>query len=176
MVMDSPKPDIIQTLQNEGVELKHRGRSYIGLCPFHQEKHPSFTVNPEKQIFHCFGCGEHGDVISLVQKLHQLTFRQALAYLSIAKGASIEINSREKRKRQLVKSFRQWERACYDELARTRRAYTAILRDLGTIEAVERRAWIYHELPVLEYHMDLIKQGDDEARYRLYQEVSNARI
>lgn len=62
--------------------LKKRGRKYVGLCPFHSEKDPSFTVDPEKQLFHCFGCGAGGDVFSLVMQKENLTFPEALKHLA----------------------------------------------------------------------------------------------
>jgi DNA primase len=62
--------------------LKRRGRKHIGLCPFHSEKDPSFTVDSEKQLFHCFGCGVGGDVFSLVMEKENLTFPEALNYLA----------------------------------------------------------------------------------------------
>ncbi|HWP66097.1 MAG TPA: DNA primase, partial [Candidatus Limnocylindria bacterium] len=60
------------------VALKRRGRSAVGLCPFHAEKTPSFTVSEERGFYHCFGCGEHGDVFSFVMKMQSLTFPEAV--------------------------------------------------------------------------------------------------
>ena len=60
------------------VALKRRGRSATGLCPFHSEKTPSFTVSEERGFYHCFGCGEHGDVFSFVMKTQSLTFPEAV--------------------------------------------------------------------------------------------------
>jgi len=62
--------------------LKHRGRKWVGLCPFHSEKGPSFTVDEEKQLYHCFGCGAGGDVFSLVMEKENLNFPEALRYLA----------------------------------------------------------------------------------------------
>ncbi len=62
--------------------LRKRGRKYVGLCPFHSEKDPSFTVDPDKQLFHCFGCGAGGDVFSLVMEKENLSFPEALKYLA----------------------------------------------------------------------------------------------
>ena len=60
------------------VALRRRGRSAVGLCPFHSEKTPSFTVSEERGFFHCFGCGEHGDVFAFVMKTQALTFPEAV--------------------------------------------------------------------------------------------------
>jgi DNA primase len=62
--------------------LRRRGRKHVGLCPFHSEKTPSFTVDEEKQLFHCFGCGIGGDVFSLVMEKENLGFGEALRYLA----------------------------------------------------------------------------------------------
>jgi len=62
--------------------LKRSGRTFKALCPFHQEKTPSFIVHPEKQIFHCFGCGAGGDAVSFVMKYENLTFPEALRNLA----------------------------------------------------------------------------------------------
>lgn len=71
------------------VTLKRAGRSYKGLCPFHQEKTPSFHVNPDRQAFHCFGCQEGGNAISFLMKVENLSFPEAARVL--AKEIGIEI-------------------------------------------------------------------------------------
>lgn len=73
--------DIVQVI-GECVELKKTGVRFTGLCPFHAEKTPSFSVNPQGQFFHCFGCGESGDVFSFMMKYHHLTFPDALKDLA----------------------------------------------------------------------------------------------
>ena len=60
------------------VTLRKRGRSWLGLCPFHSEKTPSFTVSEERGFYHCFGCGEHGDVLAFVMRTESLTFPDAV--------------------------------------------------------------------------------------------------
>jgi len=62
--------------------LRKRGRKWVGLCPFHSEKGPSFTVDEEKQLYHCFGCGAGGDIYSLVMEKENLNFPEALRYLA----------------------------------------------------------------------------------------------
>ncbi|NLY92365.1 MAG: DNA primase [Firmicutes bacterium] len=66
----------------EYVNLKQQGKNFIGLCPFHNEKTPSFTVSREKQLFHCFGCGAGGDVLTFIMRKENLTFGPALRLLA----------------------------------------------------------------------------------------------
>src|SRR3989338_3100848 len=73
--------EIVQVISSY-LPLKRAGRNFKANCPFHQEKTPSFMVNPEKQIFHCFGCGAGGDVFSFLMKYEQLNFPEALARLA----------------------------------------------------------------------------------------------
>ena len=68
------------------VNLKKAGKNYTGLCPFHKEKTPSFTVDPIKQLYHCFGCGEGGDVISFIMKMENIQFLEAVEFLANKSG------------------------------------------------------------------------------------------
>lgn len=77
--------DIVDVI-SQYVVLKRSGRNFFGLCPFHKEKSPSFSVSPDKQIFHCFGCGVGGDVIRFVNKIENLDFRQTLEMLAEKSG------------------------------------------------------------------------------------------
>lgn len=79
--------DIVDII-SEYVSLKKAGSNFKGLCPFHSEKTPSFTVSPSKQFYYCFGCGESGDLITFLRKIENLTFHEALERL--AKRAGIE--------------------------------------------------------------------------------------
>ena len=77
----------------EYVDLKKSGSNYMGLCPFHNEKTPSFSVSPSKGIFHCFGCGAGGDQITFAMKIENLNFVEAVKFL--ADRAQIEIKEKE---------------------------------------------------------------------------------
>ena len=73
----------------ERVSLKKAGKNYIGLCPFHNEKTPSFTVSPDKQFFHCFGCQESGTAVGFIMLHDRLTFVEAIESLSNSAGVSV---------------------------------------------------------------------------------------
>ena len=68
------------------VNLKHRGRTHTGLCPFHNEKTPSFVVYPETQSFYCFGCGVGGDAITFVKRINNLDYVEAVRFLASRAG------------------------------------------------------------------------------------------
>ena len=80
------------------MQLKKAGHNYKGLCPFHNEKSPSFVVSPEKQICHCFGCNKGGDIFSFVQELEGVSFTEAMQILADRAGVKIERKSGAKAK------------------------------------------------------------------------------
>ena len=73
--------DIVDII-GEFVKLKKRGASYLGLCPFHNEKTPSFTVSPGKEIYKCFGCGKSGNSISFIMEHEKYSYVDALKWLA----------------------------------------------------------------------------------------------
>ena len=83
----------IEDVVQEFVSLKKRGVNYIGLCPFHNEKTPSFTVSPSKGIFKCFGCGKGGNAVNFIMEHESLSYPEALRYL--ARKYHIEIEEKE---------------------------------------------------------------------------------
>ena len=89
-IMDSTK---IEEVVSEFVTLKKRGINYIGLCPFHNDSHPSFSVSPTRGICHCFTCGKGGNAINFLMELEQMTYPDALRWL--ANKYHIEIQERE---------------------------------------------------------------------------------
>ena len=80
--------DIVDII-SQYVHLTRKGRNYFGLCPFHSEKSPSFSVSPDRQIFHCFGCGVGGNVYTFLMKIEGITFKEALEQL--AERANIQL-------------------------------------------------------------------------------------
>lgn len=83
--------DVISTY----VTLKRRGRNFMGLCPFHSEKTPSFSVSPDKQIFHCFGCGKGGNVFSFLMEYEKVSFPEAISLLADRYGITLPRYERE---------------------------------------------------------------------------------
>ncbi len=77
--------DIVDVI-SQHVRLKKRGKNFIGLCPFHQEKTPSFTVSADKQVYHCFGCGKGGNVFTFVMELEKVSFTEAVRTLAEKAG------------------------------------------------------------------------------------------
>ena len=92
--------------------LTKRGRNYFGLCPFHGEQTPSFSVTQEKQIFHCFGCGAGGNVITFLMDIENISFPDAVVKLGERIGIHIEVHYQLFRsKSTCLKRSRTYEKA-----------------------------------------------------------------
>jgi DNA primase len=89
------RTNIVTVIQESVPSLKRRGRSWVGLCPFHKEKTPSFHVNPDRGFFHCFGCHESGSAIDFLMKHDGLTFPEAVR--ALAERCGIEVQEDQKR-------------------------------------------------------------------------------
>src|SRR5438128_294895 len=81
--------DIVDVI-GQFVKLKRRGSNYLGLCPFHNEKTPSFTVSPAKELYKCFGCGRSGNTISFLMEHEKYSYVEALKSLAARYGIEIE--------------------------------------------------------------------------------------
>lgn len=102
------RTDIVEII-SEYLPLQRKGKNYLGLCPFHTEKTPSFTVTPEKQIFYCFGCHTGGNVFSFLMKRENWTFIETVRHLAQRSGVSLperELSAGERKKRE---RRRRWE-------------------------------------------------------------------
>jgi DNA primase len=125
--------DIVE-LASQYLTLKKTGRNYLGLCPFHQEKTPSFTVNREKQIFYCFGCGEGGNIITFLMKIAGKTFPEAIKELAEKTGVVLppSLTGKEGRNRDSLRegitdlnlrAAQQYARNLYSTAGKTARDY-----------------------------------------------------
>jgi DNA primase catalytic core len=93
--------DLAAVVESYGTKLKKKGSNLVGLCPFHEEKTPSFTVNPKTRLYHCFGCNAGGDVIGFVTKKEEIGFREAFQRLVQSSGVqSSEVKKKGKKTKQ----------------------------------------------------------------------------
>ena len=106
---DLEKSSIVEVISLY-VSLRRSGKEYTGLCPFHSESTPSFSVNEDKGVFHCFGCGAGGDVITFIQKIEGLDFKGAIAHLGLTeetRPTQAEVK-KQRRLRQASKNLTAW--------------------------------------------------------------------
>jgi len=128
--------DIVRVV-GEYVRLKKTGKDFSGLCPFHQEKTPSFTVSPIKQIFYCFGCGKGGDVYNFVMEMEKCEFPEAVKI--VAEKCGIAIPRQKERSPEERKENQQ--RSAFVEMHRE--AQTFFVKQLeGTLEGRAARAYL----------------------------------
>lgn len=122
----------ILDIVSEYVAVKRAGKSYKGLCPFHSEKTPSFTVSQEFQTWHCFGCGEHGDAFSFLMKVENLTFAEALERLAKRAGVELErFQHRQTSRKELLGRINSLAAAYYSELLKRTSAAMDYLHGRG---------------------------------------------
>ena len=112
------RSDIVDVV-SQYVQLSKKGGNLFGLCPFHNEKTPSFSVSPDKQIYHCFGCGKGGGVISFIMSIENLSFPDAVRFLADKNGMTVpeesadqEIPRQRKRMLELNREAARWFYAC----------------------------------------------------------------
>lgn len=109
------------------VQLKRAGTIFKGLCPFHGEKTPSFTVTPERESWHCFGCGEHGDIFTFLMRRDGLDFREALTQLAAQAGVELSERTagedrRKRRLREALEAAIAWYREVFMQAHQAERA------------------------------------------------------
>lgn len=111
IIQEVTEKNDIHDVVSKYVHLKKAGNSYVGLCPFHNEKTPSFSVSPQRGVFHCFGCGVGGDVISFLMKIENIPFYEAVKKLADMSGITLpqvteyDKGNSEKIKKQKEKLF-----------------------------------------------------------------------
>ncbi len=127
------------------VRLVRKGREFMGLCPFHNEKTPSFTVNEQKGFYHCFGCGAHGSVFDYVMQVEGLNFRDAVERLAVEAGLEVPVDSPEEtakeRRRQTLAEVVEAAAAYFAKMLRMPEGKGALdyLRDRGVDDAAITR-------------------------------------
>lgn len=175
----------IEELVGSYVNLKRRGRNLTGLCPFHTEKTPSFTVTPDKGMFYCYGCNKGGDVFSFIMEIEKLTFPEAVEFLAAKAGINIEMADQEGLseesilRRQLASLYEKVSLSLNYILTQKETSGSALkyLTDRGVSEESaekfrlgympEDRKWLYGFLRKKNYSDEfLAKTGLFSAKYR----------
>ncbi len=164
------KPDIVSIIANH-VVLRKAGKNFSGLCPFHDEKTPSFIVFPNRQRFKCFGCGEGGDVINFTKKIMNTDFKGALLCLGMSKEQYCEQNSIVKKEHELVKKFKKWEQDYFAEISDLYRTTNKLKSKATSQQDVELLSNLYKQESLWEYHMDILTFGNDADKFELYKEI-----
>ena len=139
--------DIVEVI-GEHTRLKKAGRSWKGLCPFHRERTPSFTVDRDKGLYHCFGCGAGGDVIHFVRQMDRLDFPEAVESLAARFGVAIprrvSRGPRDGHRDKLLEALAAAQRFYAAELARPGNRAAAYLKERGVPEALSHRLGLGH--------------------------------
>lgn len=144
--------DIVEIIGRK-VQLKQSGRNFVGLCPFHAEKTPSFTVNPEKQFYHCFGCGRGGNVFNFIMETEHVSFPEAAGMLAKERGIPVpslspQASEREEKRRQLHKINETAARYYYRNLRQPEgRAALAYLEKRGIDKKLAREFFLGYSSP-----------------------------
>ena len=185
--------DIEQTISSY-VQLKRRGKNLVGLCPFHNEKTPSFTVYPESQSYYCFGCGAGGEVISFIRRAENLDFTESVRYLCEKAGMTMptdgyddSIVQKRKRTYEINKEAARFFNAClYTEEGKEGLEYykmrgykksTITKFGLGyapnkwdgLLRHMRQKGYTYEEL----YEANLANRSDKDGKVRFYDSFRN---
>lgn len=168
-VIESVKSQIIQVI-GDRIPLTKRGGSWIGLCPFHPDQKPSFSVSEQKNIWRCWSEGIGGDVISFIQKFHGVDFNGALKILGISGSGQKSISSQSEAvskyddiRRRREAALTEWRKE-FDELCLLSRCYK---RMMANTPPLEHEAWWYMEELIVEQRLDEMedKRREIVARY-----------
>ena len=132
----------IEEVIGQYVQLRRRGRTATGLCPFHNEKTPSFVVYPDTQSFYCFGCGAAGDVINFVRKYNNLGYVEAVKQLAGRAGMPLpEEDDRESRARQRLLEINRCAARYFYENLNAKTPEAAMARAVRRFSMPSLRGW-----------------------------------
>ena len=118
--------DIVDVIGNY-IEIKKTGANFKAACPFHDEKTPSFVISPQKQIYHCFGCGAGGDAIKFVMEYEKLSYPEAIEKLASQYNYSLHYTQGERRQQrsQLLDKLNEWYQSLLDKMPADKSTCTA---------------------------------------------------
>ena len=161
------RTDIVDVVDRR-VKLKKAGKNYSACCPFHQEKTPSFSVNPEKQFYYCFGCGAGGNALGFIMDYERMEFREAIE--SLAQAAGIDLPAED------VDSAPQvdHQKPLYESMERATKLYEGFLRqhkDRGRVVDYLKRRGLSGEI-ARDFRLGFAPEGWDNLMQTLTDEVS----
>jgi DNA primase len=170
--MNKSEIDLVQVVEASGVELKKSGVNLMGVCPFHADKNPSMSVSRER--FHCFGCGERGDVIDYVRKKHGLSYPEAKRQLGLSEEKPDPAVARQiERQKALLKEYEKWQVDYSNEIGLLLRAGRKLMH--GLTEAEFEKSTFLQDFETWEYHLNVLAVGSKQECFQLYQEVKHGR-
>lgn len=127
------------------VSLKRKGSSLVGLCPFHSEKTPSFTVSPGKGLYHCFGCNRGGDAISFIMEKENLSFTDAATFIAKQHGIVVEYVEEERSEEEAAEG--RHKESLLIALEHVQKFFYDSLRKTGDLESRQARDYVYGRWP-----------------------------
>lgn len=158
---------------SEYVTLTRRGQNHWGMCPFHDEKTPSFSVNSEKGYYYCFGCREGGDIFNFIMKFHNINFKAARDLLAVRAGIDTRIDRDTYRRIQATRERREkakniaekLQQIIYDEIKRLieiEKWCYLIINSICTEKCLDRPAviWALTTRDKVGYLLDQLQLGD----------------
>lgn len=161
------RTDIVDVVDRR-VKLKRAGKNYSACCPFHQEKTPSFSVNPEKQFYYCFGCGAGGNALGFIMDYERMEFREAIE--SLAQAAGIDMPAEEVDSAPQVDN----QKPLYESMERATKLYEGFLRqhkDRGRVVDYLKRRGLSGEV-ARDFRLGFAPEGWDSLMQTLPDEAS----
>jgi len=146
--------NIREMIESYGIPLKKRGPRYVGLCPLHHERTPSFYANPDQQNYHCFGCGAHGDVFSFVMAMDHVSFPEAKRRLAARVGIPLDDSSPSRETRAV---WAREQRALHRDLPAAR-LWRPVAVTLAQELLMELKAGLYNPQSTMVPHVGEIAE------------------
>jgi len=160
------KPNIEDVLEKEGIILTGIKDGFKCCCPIHRERAPSCYINVSRQAFHCFGCGERGDVVTLIMKMRGIDFKDAISYLGIEPGKTYVPDpaelARKEAARVRVSSIAKWKTLLGDMYRTLHGERSEARQRVLTMMSGHLTACLTDPLPTIEYWLSILDGKDAE--------------
>lgn len=163
------KPEILNVILKDGVELRRVGDKYLGLCPFHADRNPSFYVFRDIQRFKCFGCGVNGDVFDYWQLRHNVSFVEARSALS----EELPVRQKKKSKRKGISEYDRWVDKTIYELYTEKQNIHQRLKVYAPICNELIYNFIDEDIQMetdIDYMLYVLEGENDKVKHELYEE------